>query len=143
MLRNYPEYGKVSDEYFAAIVELLASYPRYLQNRLADAKEGVPSRCKFLPTAADVVGLADAIEDRQRHRDELNRRYAREKPIDELPPIPQVNPFPKLVEAFADERGLLLKGQRFDVLFDASRALAVSGIDRARSILSRTARSVG
>jgi len=45
-------------------------------------------------------------------------------------------PFPKLWEAFQDE-SKLLEGQSFDKLFDASKALAMHGVEDARRILAR------
>lgn len=62
MLKVYPDYSKSPPDYLAAIVSILSTYPRHTQNRLADLKTGIPGKCTYLPTVADIVKLAESYE---------------------------------------------------------------------------------
>lgn len=61
ILKCYPDYGKAPDSYIVALSEALASYPRETIARLAHRVHGIPGKCKFLPTVADVIEQGDAI----------------------------------------------------------------------------------
>lgn len=61
ILKTYPEYSKSPPEYLAAIVSVIASYPLETQNRLANLRVGIPAKCKFLPTVADIVQMGDEL----------------------------------------------------------------------------------
>lgn len=61
MLAGFPDYGKTSAEYVPAITAVMESYPITVQERLSDFRTGIPARCKFLPTIAEIVELGDEI----------------------------------------------------------------------------------
>lgn len=65
MMKAYPDYGKSPADYLLAVTELLAGYPQEVRERLADLRTGIPSRCKFVPTVADIVEFVREIEDRK------------------------------------------------------------------------------
>lgn len=62
ILTRYPDYGKASKEYVAGIVEALARYPIETLRALVDVTNGVSGRCKFLPTIADIVEIAEIVK---------------------------------------------------------------------------------
>jgi len=60
-------------------VSVIATYPLETQNRLANLRHGIPAKCKFLPTVADIVEHiegGDCIDDFASAR-ELARRIGR------------------------------------------------------------------
>lgn len=61
----YPDYNKAPPEYLLTLTELLGSYDDETVARLVDMRTGIPSRCKFLPTVADIVEFVKEIEDRK------------------------------------------------------------------------------
>jgi hypothetical protein len=55
-------------------------YPLEVIAQLVDPRKGVPGRCKYLPTVADVVELGDRFEAGLREREDRKARYeAREQ----------------------------------------------------------------
>lgn len=76
MLKSYPDYGKSSAEHVASLVEIFAEYPPSVQQSLLNIRHGIRGRCKFLPTVADVVELADKFE-----REEIASRPKPQKPV--------------------------------------------------------------
>ncbi len=77
ILTTYPEYSKSPPEYLAAIVKVIASYPLETQNRLANLRHGIPAKCKFLPTVADIVEHVEGGTDDFASARELARRIGR------------------------------------------------------------------
>ena len=61
VLKSYPDYGKVSPEYTAAMVEAFAAFSAEIQQGLANVVHGLRGRHAFLPTVADVVKLGNEI----------------------------------------------------------------------------------
>ena len=76
MLKSYPDYGKASVEYVASMVEIIAEYSPSIQKSLLNLRYGIRGLCKYLPTVADVVELADKFE-----RDEIASRPKPQKPV--------------------------------------------------------------
>lgn len=76
MLKSYPDYGKSSAEHVASLVEIFSEYSVSVQNSLVHIRHGLRGRCKFIPTVADVVELADKFE-----REEITARPKPQKPI--------------------------------------------------------------
>lgn len=131
ILSRYPDYGKAPPEYLASIAELLADMPPENLRVMTDKHIGISAKCKFLPTHADFVEFDEQIE---------ARRYATRDLRQGRVPEPigagvKAMPFPKLWAAFKDEPHMLQCN--FDCLFDASRALAVDGVEAARELLKR------
>lgn len=115
----------------AGLSELLATYPDDVLKSMCDRRIGISARCKYLPTHADVIEYAEALE---------AKRYATRDLRQGRKPEPigfgaKCIPFPALWKAFANEPELLVR--RFESLFDASRALATQGVDEARAILAK------
>jgi hypothetical protein len=141
MLSAYPDYGKAPPEYLLSMIELFVEYPSHIQMRLGNHRSGVPSLSPYLPTAKDVIDMGDemlkSLSTATRYE-----RLRSEAPLQIQGPPPAYVPFPKLCEAFSDEKGLL-KAKRFDQLFDASRALATTGKEKAREILMEQLKSPG
>ena len=133
MLMSYPDYGKSTEHYQAGIVGVFAEYPEDVQQRLAHPINGIRGRCGYLPTIADVVKMADEFMDHDAKHREYDRRFGGHRIVEPVKHI-EFNPFPKLTAAFEDEPKLLETG--FEALFDASRALAVSGREAARRVLN-------
>lgn len=129
-MSRFPDYGKAPPEYLAGIAELLAGFDDEVLKTITDKRIGVSARCKFLPTQADIVEFAEALEARRHATRDLRQGRVAEKPY-ERPAMP----FPKLWAAFREEPALLER--TFDTLADASRALAQHGRAEAEGILRR------
>lgn len=70
MLRCYPDYGKAPAEYVANLMAVLERYPVEIVQRLVDPLTGIPSQCRFLPTIADIVAMADPLVQAMQAREE-------------------------------------------------------------------------
>lgn len=62
ILSGYPDYGKAPREYLLSVSEFIAHQPPELQAAMAHPTTGVASKCRFLPTIAD---LRQFIDDRR------------------------------------------------------------------------------
>lgn len=91
ILKSYPDYGKAPAEYLLAVTELLAGYPQEVRERLADLRTGIASRCKFLPSIAEIVEMA---EEPQRIREQFSPPTAYKK----FPPAPDYDESPEEME---------------------------------------------
>ena len=58
----YPDYGKAPTEYIASLISVIATYDENVQQCMANLRTGIASKCKFLPTVADIVEFGDARE---------------------------------------------------------------------------------
>ena len=130
ILCRFPDYGKAPPEYLAGIAELLASFDADVLRTMTDPRIGISARCKFLPTQADIVEVAEALEARRHATRDLRQGRVPEQVYQRKP-----MPFPKLWAAFHSEPTLL--DRNFDTLADASRALAQHGREAAEGILKR------
>jgi hypothetical protein len=133
MLRSYPDYGKSPPEYLAGIGGVLAELSFEVRKELFDPMRGIRSRCKFLPTIADIVEMADQIGTRFARRDFINQHYAHKRLVEETPRTEFI-PFPLLWSMFSGEPELL-KNRTFDVLYNAFMAMR-QGKEAARQVLS-------
>ncbi len=133
MLMSYPDYGKSTEHYQAGIIGVFAEYPEDIQKRLAHPIHGIRGRCAFLPTIADVVRMAEEIQEAQARDRDFDRRYGHRRVVAEMPIAP-FNPYPKLTAAFSDEPELL-RDRDFDDLTAASKALAVHGKAESKRLL--------
>lgn len=131
ILKRYPDYGKASDEYVAALTQLVASCDYRTQCRLADIITGISARCKFLPTVAD---FAEFVAELNPPTSNFNRSEYRVLADEPRQPF---RPYPKLWEEFASELHLLKPRDSltFDRLTEASKRLATEGREAARSVL--------
>lgn len=68
ILSAYPDYGKAPDEYLLSVAEFIAYQIPEVQEALAHPLTGIATKCKFLPTIAD---LREFIEGRAKR---LNTR---------------------------------------------------------------------
>ena len=130
ILSRFPDYGKAPPEYLAGIAELLASYSLDIVRTMTDSRIGISARCKFLPTQADIVEFAEALESRRHATRDLRQGRVAERPYER-----KAIPFPSLWAAFREEPALLER--TFETLADASRALAQNGRESAEGILRR------
>ena len=64
LLAGRPDYAGASGQYLAEIGEVVAGYEPDMQAKIVDLKTGVPSRCKYLPTPADIAEFVRAEADR-------------------------------------------------------------------------------
>lgn len=55
MLAGKPNYAGATALYLSEIGECVAGYEPEMQAKILDLKTGVPARCKFLPTPADIA----------------------------------------------------------------------------------------
>lgn len=137
MLRSYPDYGKSPPEYAAGIAGVLSMLSPEIRQEIFDPMRGIRSRCKFLPTIADIVELADQISARIAARKDFKERYGRGYTVVETARKPFI-PFPELWEAFKDEPEVLY-GRDFGTYQDAFKALCLpspyGGKAMARSVM--------
>lgn len=74
LLAFYPSQTPNSPkEYMAAVISLLAEYPREVIDIVCDPRRGIATRCKFLPTLAEV---SEALKSEMEPH---NRAWARER----------------------------------------------------------------
>lgn len=73
ILSCYPDYGKAPPEYAVNITDVLASFPEWAMVKLCNLREGIPAKCKFLPTVADIVQMGDAIIAARQFTEETER----------------------------------------------------------------------
>lgn len=59
LLTSYPDYGKSTDTYIAAICEAIAELPDDIVAAVLDLRTGIRARCAFLPTIADIMKFAE------------------------------------------------------------------------------------
>lgn len=64
LLAGRPDYAGASGQYLAEIGEVVAGYEPDMQAKILDLKTGVPSRCKYLPTPADIAEFVRAEAER-------------------------------------------------------------------------------
>lgn len=128
------DFERSTPELLALVTEYLATLTPEMMRRVTSLQEGILLRSKFLPTVADFHALVKELEENDNRFKRSHTHYQYFQPSCEPPPPSVVfNPFPKLTVAFEDEPHLLQTN--FDALFDASRALAVSGKEAARRVL--------
>ncbi len=66
MLLCFPDYGKAPPDYVKSIAEVMGSYPPEVQERLANRIHGIPARCKYLPTCADIAAFVEEYQAKNR-----------------------------------------------------------------------------
>jgi hypothetical protein len=116
----------------------MASYPVEVQDRLTDLRQGIPSKCQFLPTIAAIVEMADGFAKQDMADAAFKERFSR-RAVAYSPPQRQFQPFPRLWEAFANEPDIL-KSKTFEAYDDAARALATQGREAARIVINSKSR---
>ena len=110
ILKRYPDYGKATGEYVAALVEVMATYPDAVQDEISDVRHGVTAKTRFLPTVADIVEIGNELD--AKHRSQT-RYYTPRREVDTTPYCPQQIPqyFDKygnrITEREAEERAEL------------------------------------
>lgn len=62
ILACYPDYGKAPPEYVVNLIDVLSTYPESVMVRLCDLRTGIPAKCAFLPTVAEIVAMGDGFE---------------------------------------------------------------------------------
>jgi hypothetical protein len=129
MLSAYPDHGKTPADYLLTLVEILSHYAPDMQAQICDPVRGLPSKSKFLPTAAEIAEFVS-----QRRGMGPSTQYEQGRIAKPMTGDFEFIPFPKLWEAFADKKHLL-KAKSFDVVFEASRQLAMHGKDAAEKVL--------
>lgn len=79
MLSSYPDYAKAPPEYLLTLTEIIAMQSNFMQLRICNPVNGVASKTKFLPTAADVMEFVKA-EEKARTQFESPTTYQRFSP---------------------------------------------------------------
>ena len=138
IFKGRPEIRTENDNYLAGLTETLKALTPQELEWVSDIRDGIQTRCKFLPTPADIFEL---IREKVAARDKIKATRAAGieyfesvcTPADLNPPKRKFNPFPKLARAFKGEPHLLERS--FDCLFSASKALATDSVDAARTVL--------
>lgn len=77
ILSGYPDYGKAPSEYLLSITEVIAYQIPEVQEALAHPLTGIATRCKYLPTVADIKQF---IEDRASRLNTRSTTYRYLKP---------------------------------------------------------------
>lgn len=85
ILSAYPDYGKAPDGYLLSVTEFIAYQIPEVQEALAHPLTGIATKCKFLPTIAD---LKQFIEERAKRLYDPPRAYPLFK-RDEVNPRPE------------------------------------------------------
>lgn len=139
ILTSYPDYGKAPPEYAVNLAEYLSFLTPDEIAVVMHPKHGVTARTSYLPTNADIQALLQEAE-QKRTQFKSHTTYQRFDSVctdkDAAPDKTPYRPFPKLWEAFKDEPWLM-KGHAFEVLWEASRSLALLGKDAAQDVLAR------
>jgi hypothetical protein len=80
-------------EYTAAVISLLAEYPQEIVDRVCDPRSGIATKCKFLPTIAE---LSESLESLMGpHNREWLERWRRSR---EPERVSQGKPTPEQIE---------------------------------------------
>lgn len=140
ILTSYPDYGKAPPEYGVNLAEYLS----YLTNEeiavVMHPKTGITAKTPYLPTNAEIQALLRADEERREKYRQSNSGYQRFQSVVTKEDVMRDNtpyrPFPKLWAAFREEPWLM-KGHTFETLSEASRSLALLGLEAARDVLAR------
>lgn len=62
ILSCYPDYDKATPEYIVNLIDCMATFPTTTLAKLCDLRTGIPARCPYLPTLADVVQIGNEFE---------------------------------------------------------------------------------
>lgn len=140
---SYPDYGKAPQEFTAAVMEHLSTYyaSPWVLDALADPKTGIATTTLLMPSVSQIAEFAkDAIGARA-EKEAFDRRYDRAQagrqaftPAVRAP----FRPYPALWAAFDKEPEIITAlddPHSFDWLTEASRTLAVRGMDAARDFI--------
>jgi hypothetical protein len=118
-----------------AVTELIARYSHSIQARLANPVTGVPGKCKFLPTIAEIVEMAENWQAEEARMDRYAALSGRRIAVGNHTATPADHcPFPRLVEAFS-ETPELWRRQPYAVLQHAAQLLATIGRAEAETYL--------
>lgn len=140
ILRGRPEISSENPDYLVGITETLSYLTPEELGWITDPRDGIATRCRFLPTPADVFDLIREKREIKEKRDAERLRLDRfkTKPVfSTTRRIALTCPFPALEAAFGETHDLR---QPFDILCDASRMLATRGRDAALTVLIRASK---
>ena len=124
---------------------MLALLPAMDVEAMLHPLTGIAARCKFLPTAADVMEFVESRKSRfeppvSMLTDSGYKRFEVSRRVPAPPARKPFRPFPKLWAAFENEPEVYRKlsgGLPFDQIDSAAKALAIRGRDDARKIIMR------
>jgi hypothetical protein len=137
---SYPDYGKAPPEFLLTMAETLSYLSEEEVAAVLDPRTGVTSKTEFLPTNKHIQEVVREHHDRKAGFAPSTSGYQRFESVctekDLRPDKTPFRPFPKLWTVFKDEPDLM-KGHTFEVLWDASRSLAMFSKDAARDVLAR------
>lgn len=74
----FPDYEKTTPEFIATFLNVLATYETRVVDALVSPKDGLPAKCKFVPTIADMAEMATTLE-RRFHAEDAARAEALRK----------------------------------------------------------------
>jgi hypothetical protein len=140
VLNSYPDYAKATPGYTASIIEAFAQFDDGIQNQLSHISGGLRAKCKYLPTVADVIELGQSLQRDQAKTDDMERRFSGKRVMFSSLDGPRVNPalafFPSLTKSLGQEADRLLRGVKFDVIYDAAKKQFFEGDEAARKFLN-------
>lgn len=83
----YPDYGKAPPEYAVNVIDVISTFPEWVMVDLCNLRTGIPAKCKFLPTVADIVRMGEDLIADQQLKDMVAEKeaeeYAKQKAADE------------------------------------------------------------
>ena len=140
ILSSYPDYGKASPDYAVLLAEFLSFLTEEEIGAVMHPRHGVTAKTEFLPTNKQIQEVVNEYHARKKQFAPSTSGYQKFSSVctekDVAPDKTPFRPFPKLWAEFKEEPWLL-KSHTFDVLWEASRSLAMFGKDAARDVLAR------
>jgi hypothetical protein len=93
--------------FLTGLIELMSSYPDWVQERSLSAVNGLPAKFKFLPTLAEIKEELDIwVDADRRHRDIQDRWSKPRLPPGEDAPAEQKPSYEELVEKYGRNFGI-------------------------------------
>ena len=126
IVRRFPDYGKVTPQYVAGLIEVMATFPLAVQTEIADIREGISGIAKFLPTVADLVEFGKQI-DTKHEAAERYRQPRREIDTSEY--------IPKQIPQYFDRHGERITEREANERAEAHRQ-AMAGMKRVNRMLA-------
>jgi hypothetical protein len=95
LLATYPDYGKATEGYVLAVIEVFSTYGENVLIELVNARTGLPAKCKFLPTIAEIVEFAEPLNRAFNPEKSRGYRIDRSYKAQQVPYNDRMNGLPK------------------------------------------------
>lgn len=79
LIAVYPDYSKAPPTYILAITELFTSLDEEVLKAMVNLRTGIPSKCQFLPSIAELNEFANNMERERELRRELEEKLAEQQ----------------------------------------------------------------